>query len=58
MNGAKRSGSKILVGIVVLILLLAVIKEPVASGDATQNVWQWINSAAGNVGQFLQSVFS
>ncbi|TWH18540.1 hypothetical protein [Prauserella rugosa] len=57
MNGTKRTFGKFVFALFVLVIALAVIKNPANTGNAVGNVWQWLNDAAAGVGSFVTSVF-
>ena len=49
----KKAGSKLLFFLIILIIFLVIINQPVISGNAASDFWDWLNSAASKIGNFF-----
>lgn len=54
----KRTGTKIVVVFVAILLVAFVINQPHQAADATSHIAHWIGAAGNGLGSFLNTIFS
>lgn len=53
MNNVKRTSGKLLFVLIIVVIFLVIINQPKVSGNAASDFWDWLNSAATAIGNFI-----